>query len=152
MALSNIDIDRFLHKYAAHTYNGVFSYDTFDPKECPHYPIAMVINARPLTVEMGHWVAIFVDRDRNGSFFDSYGMHPWGKISTFFDRHSNTTVYSKDMLQQNATSCGQHCLFFVCQMSKGRLLEDVLNLYKKHTYWSHDEMVNEYTARRMRYL
>ena len=152
MALSNIDIHRFLDRYAPHTFNGVFSYDQFDPAECPHYPIAMVVNARPGRVEMGHWCAVFVDRDRNGNFFDSYGLRPWGKFSKFFERHSNKTFFSKDILQLDETSCGQHCIFFVCQMSKGRLLEDVLMLYRTHAYKTGDEMVNLYVARRMPYV
>ena len=148
MALSNVEIHNFLTRYAPHTFHGVFSYDQFDTDECPFYPISIVINAYPSSVKMGHWSAIYIDGDRNGVFFDSYGLRPWGKFSSFLKRHSKKTFFSKDILQKNKISCGHHCLFFICQMSKGRHLEDVLMLYKTHTFSSSDRMVQTYVATR----
>ena len=98
MALSNVEIASHLKRNSPYFYK-VFAYDQFRPENCPFLPIAIVVNSEPLAVEMGHWVALYVDQKRRGTFFDSYGMQPWGKIASFLQKmprpHNSIKLYFK---------------------------------------------------------
>ena len=152
MALSDVEIQDFLSRYAAQSFSGVYSYDEFKTDQFYFLPASMVINACPSNVKMGHWSAIYVDTNRNACFFDSYGLLPWGKYATFLSKNSSNMFYSERLLQNDEISCGHHCLFFICQMNKGRTLTDVLSLYSSHSFKSHDAMVQSYYARRKPYV
>ena len=128
MALSNIQIERFMRRNTDHFYK-VFPYDKFRPEFCPFLPCGIIVNTEPQSVEFGHWVAIFIDKNRKGSFFDSFGCEPWGRIARFFEDHAASTEFNKLALQTNKTSCGHHAIFFLTQMSKGYDLGDILRMY-----------------------
>ena len=140
MALSNIEIDNFLREYAPHTYLNIYAYDQFDPTYCPYLPISIVINAYPASIKMGHWMAVYITHDRNGSFFDSFGLTAWGKCKDFLARHCKVAYFNTLTLQQNRISCGYHCVYFIFQMSKKLKMEQVLARYK-HYSGSPDELV-----------
>ena len=96
----------------------------------------------------GLWVALHVDKNCIGTFFDSFGLEPWGKIATFFEKNAKYTIFNKTLLQIDETSCGYHVLFFLEQMDKDKNISDVLDIYKKHSFSSHDEMVAAFYMRR----
>ena len=139
-ALSNQDINSFLTRHAKESFRGVYAIDTFQTAKVPSLPAAIVVNSYPLHVSMGHWSAIFVDKNRHGAFFDSYGLAPWGKFSTFLTNNSSQAIYNKEILQQDDVSCGYHCIFFICHMNKGKKLPEILRSYKNN-HISPDEMV-----------
>ena len=151
-ALSDLEIQDFLKRYAPQSFRGVFSYDQFKSEQFYFLPFSVVVNAYPSTVEMGHWSAIYVDMNRNGSFFDSFGLRPWGKCHSFLAKNSSNTSYNTRMLQNDEISCGHHSIFFICQMNKGRSLTDVLSLYRTHSFDSHDLMVQSYYSKRKPYV
>ena len=149
--LSNYDLHDFLSRYAQESFQGVYAYDTFQPVRREQLPISLVINACPTSVEMGHWVAVFINRNREGIFFDSYGLRPWGKFYVFLKNNSSERFYNTMILQKDKVSCGQHCIYFICQMTKGRTLGDVLTLYRTSDM-SPDRMVNDYFNKRKKYI
>ena len=140
MALSNVQIASHMKRNSTCFYK-VFAYDQFRPENCPFLPIAIVVNTEPLVVKMGHWVALYVDQKRRGTFFDSYGMQPWGKIVSFFEKNATSTQFNKIVLQKDQTSCGHHAIFFLTQMSKGHNLDNILQIYRKSPRKDFDSMV-----------
>ena len=129
MALSNKDINEFLNIHAKRTFQGVKAYDQFETKTNARLPLALIVNARPLRIRFGHWSALYVDKNRHATFFDSYGLKPWGKFSTFFKNNAIYTVYNTKLLQRDGVSCGHHCIYFVCQANKGKRLNEILQSY-----------------------
>ena len=151
-ALSDLEIQDFLKRYAPQSFRGVFSYDQFKSEQFYFLPFAVVVNALPSTVEMGHWSAIYVDVNRNGSWFDSFGLRPWGEFNSFLAKNSINASFNTQLLQKDEISCGHHAIFFISQMDKGRSLGDVLALYRSHTCDSHDLMVQSYYYKRKPYV
>ena len=117
MALSNVQIASHMKRNSTCFYK-VFAYDQFRPENCPFLPIAIVVNTEPLVVKMGHWVALYVDQKRRGTFFDSYGMQPWGKIASFFAKNATSTQFNKIAFQKDQTSCGHQAIFSWCKCRK----------------------------------
>ena len=143
MALSNVEIASHMRRTSSCFYK-VFAYDQFQPECCPFLQIALIVNSEPLTVPMGHWVALYIDKKRRGTFFDSFGMQPWGKIASFFEKNATSTQFNKIALQTDQTSCGHHAIFFLTHMSKGHNLGDILQIYGKCPRQDFDSMVVKY--------
>ena len=140
MALSNVQIASHMKRNSTCFYK-VFAYDQFRPENCPFLPIAIVVNTEPLVVKMGHWVALYVDQKRRGTFFDSYGMQPWGKIASFFAKNATSTQFNKIAFQKDQTSCGHHAIFFLTQMSNGYDLGDILQICHQRSRKDFDKML-----------
>lgn len=143
MALSNLEIKKVLKKHRPNLFFRVDAYDQFDPKICPYFPIAIVANTFPIRKRNGgHWVALYIDSEKNGIYFDSTGLEPHGRFREFFKHHAISTVYNAATLQLNNYSCGHHVVFFVMQIQKKKSLKKILNLYSTH--FNFDAMVMRY--------
>ncbi len=51
-----------------------------------HYPFAIVVNTDKSSGPGEHWVAVYVDRNGKGYYFDSYGGPPLSEIKQFLNR------------------------------------------------------------------
>ena len=143
MDLSNVEIDRVLKKHRPNLFLGTMAFDEFDPSQCPFLPIAMIVNTEPISVPSGgHWVVLYVDSNKNGIFFDSFGHQPWSKFRLFLKKNAKKTVYNKTVLQSYDYTCGHHAVFFVMNIAKKKSLQRVLNSYKSHS--NPDQMVASY--------
>ena len=117
-ALADVEIQDFLKRYAPRSFKGVFSCDEFRSEQFYFLPIAVVVNALPSTVEMGHWSAIYVDVNRNGTWFDSFGLRPWGKFNSFLAKNSINATFNTELLQKDEISCGHHAIFLYVRWIK----------------------------------
>ena len=149
-ALSALDLELFLRKYAPVSWAGVYSYDDFTPRKAKHLPISLIVNTRPSSDPMGHWIAMYVDENYNGYFLDSFGVSPFGKYHNFLAKNASHVYYNTLVLQFNQYSCGQHCAYFICQMSSGRTFEEILNIYKLSK--CPDDLVNAFFKARRSYI
>ena len=61
------EIDRFLRR-RLRDFDGVFSVDNL-----PESPHLLVCNTDPSDRPGRHWIAIYVDNEGRGDFFDSFG-------------------------------------------------------------------------------
>ena len=93
MALSNLQLERILQKHRPNFFLGVFSYDAFRVQYCPYFPIAIIINTHPIDQD-GHWTCLYIDKYKNGIFFDSAGLAPYGKFYDFFKMHAKKKLLS----------------------------------------------------------
>ena len=149
MELSNFELSAFLRQYAPHTFYKVCAYNEFKATDCPFFPIAIVANSKPDSVPMGHWVGLFINDQKMGIFFDSFGLEPWGKFANFFRRNASYAVYNTVTLQADETSCGYHVLYFLTQISR-RSLWGILKCYERHS--DNDRMVVDFYKQRVSVL
>jgi hypothetical protein len=69
-------------------------------------------------------------------FFDSYGFPPGfsnfpKSIKEFLTKNGSKIYYNIKQVQDTlSTTCGQHCVFYLCQRARGVSFEDVMSLYK----------------------
>lgn len=87
--------------------------------------IGIVYNLDPHFKSGSHWVATFIDLERNNCYyFDSYGMEPPKQIGNFMrwlatDTKEMKLHYNPKRLQYLNTECGMYCLLFITVMQYG---------------------------------
>ena len=94
-------------------------------------PCAIVANTDDSKKPGAHWVAMYVDSEGRGTFFDSYGLPPM--VPQHIDRlRRNCTVYEWNIQQLqsiNSIVCGEYCIDFLFYMSRGFELNMFCSLF-----------------------
>lgn len=114
---------------------GTFSRD-YIPRKVSKLPAALVVNTDPHYRPGQHWVAIYIDKNGNGDYFDSYGMPPlYKEIKEFLEDNCNRWCYSTQMLQNIiAVTCGAYCVFYIKLRCLGYTHCDFIKLFTNRTY------------------
>ena len=98
-------------------------------------PVRIVCNMDDHRKKGSHWVAIYIDPDEAGTYFDSYGLPPSsryhierlkGNCKKY--RYSDKTLQSFD-----STCCGQYTIMFLYHMCSGRDLASFHNIFTEDT-------------------
>lgn len=98
--------------YAETIFSGVFARDQL-PKTV-QYPCAMVLNTDPADEPGEHWVALYLDENCQGEYFDSYGIPPPPCFKWYMKRHSTQWIWNQIPLQDVWTSaCGHFCIYYL---------------------------------------
>ena len=142
-------VEKSLHK---NVYSlGVLACDELPISEIRRLPTVLIVNTAPSSHSGLHWLAIYITEDRDGFFFDSFGNEPrYGGfpqiIHMFLSRNCKKLTYSVRQVQDlNATTCGEHCIFFLAKIQKYSY-ERVLNMYSNNLYCN-DVMVCEFVKK-----
>lgn len=107
-------------------------------------PCAIVINTDPDTKPGSHWIAIFIDKFKNGEFFDSYGFPPQVEFhKQFLNSACRKWTHNPMSLQSyNTTVCGQYCLVFLYFKARGKSLSDFLKKFSSDSH-RNDKIVTQ---------
>ena len=134
--------DSCLKKYCL----GVFAENEL-PK-IDSYPSCCIMNLDPNYMPGSHWTCVFFDVDKCAVYFDSYGDRANSKtIRKFVLDHSHLVTYNDIMLQSMYSSvCGQYCLYFLHELSRGCGLWKILEKFSSDNVASNDEKVGEWAA------
>lgn len=108
-------------------------------------PTAFVINTDGYKLPGAHWVAMYVDRDGHGWFFDSYGLPP------IVPQHLARLRKNCRLFRYNATQfqgpasqcCGQYCVMFLHYMSTGFGIHNFKSVFSDNLQ-RNDKIVEEY--------
>lgn len=129
---------------------GVLACDQLPHNYVTRIPTAAVINTHDSTMPGDHWLGVYISSDRNGYFFDSFGNPPNTfphYINNFLKRNCINVSYSTRQVQaDNATTCGQHCVFFLCNILKHHSYERVMRMYT-YNKQCNDIMVCKFVSR-----
>jgi hypothetical protein len=123
------EIDRFVRSKCRGIFQGVYSADTL-----PSKPRLLISNTDPSNKPGTHWIAIFVDTNGRGEYFDSYGRKP----STLFENYMNDNcidwIYNTKQLQSiNSSYCGQYCCFYCTLRCQDFDLVRIVNTFSRDT-------------------
>jgi hypothetical protein len=80
----------------------VMHYGVYPCDFLPYYiqtPAAIVVNSEPHTSSGLHWMAIFINMNRELEFFDSYGRPPGKQFTRFIRKNSRTARFNTFALQ-----------------------------------------------------
>src|SRR5580658_6478645 len=99
---------------------GVFPRDLLPTRV--KYPSCLIANTDPSSAPGEHWVAIILNRDRSGEYFDSYGLPPMhDEIIHFMNRtcpkgwtHNPITLQCIECV-----TCGDYCVYYLKLRSSG---------------------------------
>lgn len=108
---------------------------------------AFIINLSKITDGNGsHWVALFIDRARNGSYYDSYGFRPKSfYLIDFIRKHCKTLDYNKKQVQQLSSKvCGLYAATFLIHMLNGHSLELYTKKFSKNLLLNDSFIIKNY--------
>ena len=69
--MNGFQVETLIRRFCRDKFQGVYSCDTLPPK-----PELLVCNTDPHDKPGTHWIAIYVDKNGRGEYFDSFGMEP----------------------------------------------------------------------------
>ena len=123
------EIEEFLRgdRMCRGRFQGVFSVDTL-----PENPRLLICNTDPSTEPGLHWIAIFVDQNGRGEFFDSFGRKPPDVFADYMNAKCIHWIYNTRQLQSFASPvCGQYCLFYCSFRCRGFDLNRIVNSFTR---------------------
>ena len=107
---------------------GVFSSDQL-PRDVP-CPCCFIANTKPKSHPGEHWVAIFVDVNRIGRYFCSYGLPPAPAFQKWLRTNTNDWHPMPKRIQGSlSTTCGQYCVCFLHFVSRDVTVPVFLSLF-----------------------
>ena len=111
-------------------FQGVFPRNHIPPH--PHPPVGYVLNTDPCDRPGEHWVVVFLDRDGQGEYFDSYGLPPVSpRITRWLTETTRRWTWNPQTLQSDSTAvCGQYCLYYALQRARDVPMSQIVSLFE----------------------
>ncbi len=102
-------------KHTRGVFQGVYPSDKL-PTSVSSFPALFIANVDTSEKPGSHWVAFYFTKDREGEFFDSYGLPPsnyTGTFTRFLNNNINEWTYNSVTLQSfDSKVCGHYCLYY----------------------------------------
>lgn len=122
--------------FLKHIHPGL-EFNVFAANRLPIYvntPIYLISNLDPDTRPGSHWVAIHINSNGVGEYFDSFGRKPTGYHQLFMQRNSRIWFYNNYQLQNCFTSvCGEYSLVYLYFRFKNISMLNLLNCFSFNT-------------------
>lgn len=115
-------------------------------------PASLIVNTDPSHGSGEHWLAVFITKDNVGYFFDSFGNKPHHKrfpksIYTFLKSRCSSVQYSSRQIQDYmSVTCGEHCVYFLYNMSRGVTYECLMSSYSD-SFINNDKKVLQFVKK-----
>ena len=108
-------------RYTRGVFQGVYPSDKL-PTSVSSYPALFIANVDASDKPGSHWLAFYFTKDREGEFFDSYGLPPSNysrTFTSFLNNNSSSWIFNTVTLQSvNSKVCGHYCLYFALFRSR----------------------------------
>jgi len=113
---------------------GVFSRDTLPVIK--NYPCSLIANFDEHDDPGTHWIAIYIDVNGYGEYFDPYGLEV---IHNEFKRylHQNTVQYERNKIPlqcDECVTCGEYCSAYIILRSCCFSLSEFHKLFRSNRY------------------
>ena len=132
-------INRFVRSVCHHNFQGVYSIDTL-----PEIPRLLICNTDPSHKPGSHWIAISVDYERRGEYFDSFGRKPPAIFEDYLNKHCKSWSYNARQLQSVVSSyCGAYCCVYCMLKCRGFSLNRFVSLFTNDTGYN-DSIVRDF--------
>ena len=127
LPLTNFEIQKYYKTESK--FNGVYSRDNFPDKIKDG---AYVINLDEYFDIGTHWIALYVVRNNDVTYFDSFGVeHLPKEIKTFVsNKNINTNIFRIQAC--DSIMCRYFCIGFIDFMLTGQTLTDFTNLFSQN--------------------
>lgn len=114
---------------------GVWACDQLPFGKPFHAPSFFIVNTHPASYPGEHWLALTLEEDGTGTFFDSFGYPPHysfypSDIFAFLRDNCTRIRYNTKQIQHELSSaCGHHCVYYLTHRARGFTFNQVLSLY-----------------------
>ena len=131
-------------RFTKHHFRGVFACDQLPKQYVPRLR-TLVINTDPSTKPGQHWVAIYITRDGEGEYFDSYGQPvKLPQVKKFLKKNVTRQRYNRQPLQGPLSAvCGQYSIFFLLQRCRGLSMTNITSLFS-YDWRDNDILINDF--------
>jgi hypothetical protein len=110
-------------------FQGVFSSDTL-----PTTPRLLVCNTDPSQRPGEHWIAISVDKNGRGEYFDSFGRPPDKHFEHYMNSNCKRWSFNKRQLQSRISAfCGYYCCAYIALKSRGFDMIKIVGMFSNDT-------------------
>jgi hypothetical protein len=137
--MNTSQIDRLLKNQP--DFQGVFSADTL-----PTTPRLLVCNTDPANKPGVHWIALYVDKNGRGEYFDSFGRPPNKHFEQFMNSNCSRWTFNKKQLQSRISAfCGYYCCLYVVLRSRGIDMPKIIGMFGNDTGYN-DWLVHRFVC------
>lgn len=142
--MDGLTLERVIRKdpHASRIFEGVFASDTL-PHRLKSRPALLIVNSDPISKPGTHWLAISIDAEGRGEFFDSYGLKPYiPGHRRFLNRMCKSWKYNNfDLQALRSTVCGQYCVMYLLFKAHGYTLHDFVTQFFSDDCNNNDRVV-----------
>jgi hypothetical protein len=149
--MNSEEIERILRRVCGETFIGVYAKDQL-PTLRGTRPVLMVVNTDNSNKPGTHWIAMFINTDGSGEYFDSFGeLNNINQTFTaYMNKYCAQWVYNDTQLQSVVSKfCGHYCIFYCLYRSIGYNINSITALFTRD-YGLNDLLVHEFVCRRMK--
>ena len=143
--MNGSQIEHYLKRYCGDVFMGVYPSD-----KLPRFitkPALLVCNTDVSYLPGQHWLAIFIDSNGRGEFFDSFGREPSEPFSSFMNEQCRFWTYNDRQLQSVISSvCGHYVCYFGYRRVRGINMNAIVNLFGYDTALN-DYLVHKFVCR-----
>ena len=94
-------------------FGGVYPMDRL-PSTIPHYPFFMFVNTQSHNLPGMHWLTVFIDTDKVGEVFDSFGLPLSNTLIRWLNRYTRRwKSYGLTVQHPLSSTCGAFALYYV---------------------------------------
>lgn len=130
--MDTVEIETLTKRFCGNSFQGVFSVDTLPP-----FPSLLVCNTDPSYEPGEHWIAIYVDSNSRGEYFDPLGLPPNEDFEHYMDECCARWIYNSKQLQDAFSSyCGYYCCFYCAYRCRGFDLRRITNWFTRDTVFN----------------
>jgi hypothetical protein len=128
--MNTLEIDTLLkkHPHSRPVFKGVYARKRL--LRLLNVPSALVGNTDPDHRMGQHWVAIYIDANSKGEYYEPIGRPPFLRdYVNFMKKHCHTGTYNTVRVQEEgSTVCGHHCISYLIHRCAGHSMTDVTRL------------------------
>ena len=125
--MNTLEIDHVLktHPSTRNVFKGVYARNKL-PRRL-NVPSALIGNTDPDDRPGTHWVALYIDANSRGEYYDPTGRPPFLRAYVnFMNKHCTSWTYNAIRVQEEgSTVCGHHCIFYLINRCVGKSMGDV---------------------------
>lgn len=128
--MDTISIREYIRPYQRQNiFKGVFPCDSLPTNFS--LPAVFVINLSPHNEPGTHWIALYISRNGDAFYFDSFGMKPSNfHIIAFLKMHTKTVDFNRKQLQHlSSNKCGQFCCVFIVSVLKNCSINSLISRF-----------------------
>ena len=122
-------------KYTRGVFQGVYPSDKL-PTSVSSFPALFIANVDTSDKPGSHWVAFYFTKDREGEFFDSYGLPPSnyaGTFTRFLNNNSKEWNFNSMTLQSTTSKvCGHYCLYYALFRCRNISLSTIVHRFSSN--------------------
>lgn len=108
-------------------------------------PFCIVANLDESYKKGSHWIALYINEDWHGEYFDSFGQQPKKALKEYLDRHCIHWKANRQRIQGVlASTCGHYCIFMVLMWSRGQSMQASIKRFDPVNRANNDIVITEF--------